>query len=330
LGKLLPRQGLKKDPAHPAIHPTGENPKRIKRNFQKIYDIIVKRFLSSLSSPYKISKTLVEIDVEGFRFYLKGSETINLGWGEFYKPYLKEKEKIIPKIEKNMKIPITNLRTRRNYSNPPKRFNESSLIRYMENQNIGTKSTRTNILDTLYKRDYIKGKSIKLSKLGLVIIETLEQFCEEITSVQMTRVLEEKLKKIQIEKLDSEKVIEETKEELKPILNTFKANSKKIGGKIAKTIINIEKKEKYLGKCPSCDEGKIFVVNNPRTGKIFASCSNYKKGKCDQTYGLPQEKKIHPTGESCAVCGAPLIKIYYKNKPWTLCINTNCSKKKEK
>jgi DNA topoisomerase-1 len=330
LDKLIPRQGLKKDPAHPAIHPTGETPKRIKGNYQKIYDIIVKRFLSSISSPAESSRTLVEINVEGFRFYLKGNETINLGWMEFYEPYIKIKEKILPKIEKNMNIPITNLRTRRNYTNPPRRYNESSLIRYMENQNIGTKATRTNIIDTLYKRDYIKGKSIKLSKLGFVITETLEQFCKDIVSVQMTRVLEEKLEKIQLGKLNSEKVIEETKEELKPILKTFKFNKEEIGAKIAKTIIDIEEKEKYLGQCPSCDKGKIFIVNNPRTGKIFASCNNYKKGKCDQTYGLPQDRKVHPTGESCAVCGAPIIKIYFKNKPWMLCINNDCPKKKER
>jgi DNA topoisomerase-1 len=326
---FTPREGNKDDPAHPAIHPTGEKPERIKGNYNKIYDLIVKRFLSCLSGSAKISKTFVKVDIEGFTFYLKGSQAIERGWMNIYEPYVREKELLLPEVEENMDITITKIKTRRHYTNPPQRFNPSSILRYMENQNIGTKATRTNILDTLYSRNYIKGNSIRITKLGFSIIKTLSIFCNEIISVEMTRELEEKLEKIQSGKLNWEKAIHEIKKELKPILLSFKSNEEKIGSEIAKTILNIDREENYLGPCPKCKDGEIFIRSNPKTGKIFAGCSNYVDQKCDQSYGLPQEKKIHPTGKSCAACGAPLIKMYFGNKPWRLCINSECPNKKE-
>lgn len=324
-----PRQGNKDDPAHPAIHPTGEKPKNIKGNYKKIYDLIVKRFLSCLSEPAKVSKTIMEVDVEGFLFYIRGSETIRRGWMDFYEPYVRQKEVLLPGLEENMDIPLTKLGTRRHYTNAPNRFNASSILRYMENKNIGTKATRTNILDTLYNRDYIKGKSIKITELGFSIIKTLSNFCDEILSVEMTRELEKKLDMIQSGNLNWERAIDEVKTELRPILSTFKSNEEKIGSEIAKTILSIDREENYLGPCPSCEDGEIFIRTNPKTGKIFAGCSNYINNECDQSYGLPQEKKIHPTGQSCATCGAPLIKMYFRNKPWKLCINSECPKKEE-
>jgi DNA topoisomerase-1 len=234
--KLYPRQGKKDDPAHPAIYPTGLQPIRIKGTEKKVYDLIVKNFFACLSKPATLSRLLVEVEVNGYLFFLKASETINKGWLDFYKPFIKEKEQILPLIKEDIEIPVTKIHTRRSYTNPPRRYNASSLLRHMENIKIGTKSTRTNIIDTLYKRGYIKGKSIKISELGYSIIETLEDFCSEILSIEMTRELENNLEDIQLGKLNGNIVVNSAKEALQVILSTFKANEKKIGGEIAKTL----------------------------------------------------------------------------------------------
>jgi len=231
--KLKPRQGKKDDPAHPAIHPTGAKPRRLLENDAKIYDLIMKRFFSCLGMPAIREKIDGEVDVNGHSFYLMGSKTANKGWLDMYAPYVEDKETTLPELEVGMVIPVTNLSIRRSYTKPPRRFNPSSLLRYMENHEIGTKATRANIIDTLYRRGYIAGRRIALTDLGLRIVETLEEYCPSILSVEMTRELEESLEEIQVGKKSPEAVTEGVKAALKHILSQFKDKETEIGAAIA-------------------------------------------------------------------------------------------------
>jgi DNA topoisomerase-1 len=234
--RLKPRQGKKDDPAHPAIHPTGAKPRRLQENEARIYDLIVRRFLSCLGEPAIREKIEAEVDVAGHIFYLRGSRTTKKGWLDVYVPYVEDMETILPEIEVGMVIPVK-LSTRRSYTKPPQRFNPSSLLRLMENHDIGTKATRTNIIDTLYRRGYIAGRGITITDLGLRIVETLKEYCPSILSVQMTRSLEESLEEIQTGEKSPEAVIGEVKEALKPILVQFKDKEGEIGAAIAEAII---------------------------------------------------------------------------------------------
>ncbi len=234
--RLKPRQGKKDDPAHPAIHPTGTKPRRLQENEAKTYDLIVKRFLSCLGRPAIREKIDAEVDVNGHSFYLRGSKTTKKGWLDIYAPYVEDKEVTLPELEVDMVIPVTKLSTQRSYTKPPQRFNPSSLLRHMENHEIGTKATRTNIIDTLYRRGYIAGRSIAITDLGLRIVETLEEYCPSILSVEMTRGLEASLEKIQVGKENPETVIEDVKEALKPILSQFKDKEGEIGAAIAEAV----------------------------------------------------------------------------------------------
>lgn len=241
--RLKPRQGSKDDPAHPAIHPTGAKPRRLQENEAKTYDLIVKRFLSCLGGPAIRDKFEAEVDVNGHSFYLRGSKTMKKGWLDIYAPYVKDKETALPELEVGMVIPVAKLSTRRSYTKPPQRFNPSSLLRHMENHEIGTKATRTNIIDTLYRRGYIAGRRITMTDLGLCIVETLEEYCPSILSVEMTRELEESLKEIQVSNKNPEAVIEEVKEALKPILAQFKDKEGEIGAAIAEAVTGVHAEE---------------------------------------------------------------------------------------
>lgn len=329
LGKkiLSPRQGRKDDSAHPAIHPTGSHPKRLKDISKNVYDLICKRFLAAFGDSVKKNKVLIGIDVNGHGFSLSGSETVDRGWYEIY-PFVKDSERVLPELKTGMTVPITRLSTRRNYTKQPSRFNQISLLRFMENQNIGTKATRTNIIDTLYKRGYIQGNPIRVTTLGTSIIETLHKYIPEILSVNMTRDLEEQMENIRKGELDGETFIQSTIETLDPILKEFKENEEKIGAEIAKTLTEIFRKENYLGKCPSCTGGEIFIERIPKTGRVYARCINVKKGTCEQTYRLPQRKKIYSTRQQCRTCGSPVVKLFYGRKPWILCLNRDCPTKK--
>ena len=86
-------------------------------------------------------------------------------------------------------------------------------------------------------------------------------------------------------------------------------------------------KERYIGKCPSCD-GDITIVQS-RRGKRFAGCSNYPD--CKVIYPLPQRGKIISTDQVCDVCGSPMVNVLMPNRgQWTLCLNMKCPKKLEK
>jgi len=234
--RLKPRRGKKEDPAHPAIHPTGARPRRLKENESKIFDLIVKRFLSCLGRPAVREKIDVEVDVNGHRFYMRGVKTTSKGWIDTYAPYFEDKETALPEMEPGTVIPVSKFSARIRYTKPPGRFNPSTLLRQMENQEIGTKATRANIIDTLYRRGYVTGKSITITDLGLRIAETLEIYCPSILSVEMTRELEASLEGVQAGEKSPESVVEGVKEALKPVLDQFKEKEGEIGAAIAEAV----------------------------------------------------------------------------------------------
>jgi DNA topoisomerase-1 len=230
----------------------------------------------------------------------------------------------LPALSTGMAVPVTRLQTKRSYTKPPPRFNASSLLQRMEQESIGTKATRTAIIDTLSRRGYIVGSSIRITDLGYSIVETLEMYCPGIMSVEMTRGLEEKLERIQTGGEDAEQVVGGAKADLGPILERFKANEALIGEAISGTLNEVAREENYLGPCPTCGKGDILLKRSP--GAVYASCSN---PDCKQSYGLPQKKRIYPTGNRCPACGAPIVKMYFNRRPWTLCINAGCPTKGE-
>ena len=94
-------------------------------------------------------------------------------------------------------MPFAKLRSLERYTKPPARFNPGSLLRLMEDEGLGTKATRTDIVDTLFKRGYVKGSTTEITDLGFTIIENLERYVPDILSVEMTRSLEEDMGRIQ-------------------------------------------------------------------------------------------------------------------------------------
>ena len=274
---LRPRQGKKDDPAHPAIHPTGAKPRRLKEDEAKIYDLIVKRFLSCLGRPAVREKIDAEVDANGHLFYMRGVKTTKKGWLDTYAPYVEDKETVLPEIEPGMVVPVTKFSTRRRYTRPPKRYNPSSLLRQMENHEIGTKATRANIIDTLYRRGYLTGKRITATGLGLRIAETLEEYCPSILSVEMTRELETSLEEIQVGEKSPEAVVEGVKDSLSPILAQFKEMEGMIGAAITEAVDGGSASElDNLNGCRVCSrEGRGDSVYCERHQAAYGSLEEF-------------------------------------------------------
>jgi DNA topoisomerase-1 len=299
----------------------------------RIYDLICRRFMASLGGPAirENVSAKVTVDSEGgaHSFFLKGTKLVEEGWIKFYKPYIKEKGSELPQISEGQKVSIAKLRCLERYTKPPARFNPGSLLRLMEEEGLGTKATRTDIVDTLFKRGYVKGNAAEITDLGFTIVESLERHAPDILSVEMTRSLEEDMGHIQRGAFSRGSTIKKAVEVLESTLSEFRAHEGSIGSEISGAITREEERSSYLGRCPGCGDGHLRVIVNKKTGKRFAGCSNYFDDKCTTSYPLPQRGRITATGRSCGECGAPIIKITSRGRhPWELCVNIDCPSKR--
>lgn len=320
---LRPRQGKEDDPAHPAIYPTGAVPGKLGDAERRVYDLVTRRFMACLAGPLVTDKATADVDVNGHLFQLRGSVTRERGWLEYY-PFVTLGDRPLPELAVGSRVPVTKLSTGRMHTKPPQRLNASSLLSLMESEGIGTKATRTEVIDTLSRRGYIEGQSLRMRELGYSVVEALERHCPEILSVGMTRALEADLEAIQTGDVEAQRVLGKTREALDPILSRFKENELEIGREIAGTLGAAARREDYLGPCPACGVGEIILSRNRKTRVVYAKCSNEA---CGKSYGLPQRKRFQPTGRSCAECGAPVIKMRFHRKPMELCINPECPSK---
>jgi DNA topoisomerase-1 len=331
LGKssLIPRQGKKDDPAHPAIHPTGKKSGRLEKVDSRLYDLICRRFMASLEDPAIMESTRATVEVNGHTFYLKGSMLVEGGWTTVYGPYFKDKGVVLPDLKIGQKILIGKVEAPRKLTRSPPRFNPGSLLAIMEREGIGTKATRSDVVDTLFKRGYVDGREIGITDLGLTVIESLDGIVPEILSVEMTRKLESDIEDIRAGESSSDVVVGETVRLLEPALSEFKLNEGSLGNTINEALIRASKAGDTLGVCPICETGEIRIIMSMQSGKRFAGCTNYFQGACEASYPLPQKGKIQATGRKCSVCGAPRIKLLRRRKrPWDLCINIDCPKKR--
>lgn len=313
--KLQPVQGKKDDPAHPAIHPTGEQPKKLTPGLQKVYDLIVKRFFAGFAPVSVYQSTKVEITVGEYPFYAQGNVTLEEGWLRYYKQYAKISEEPLPHLEKGEELDITP-EILSKMTKPPPRYNPASAVKMMEKLGIGTKATRAQIIDILYERGYVEGKQIEVTTLGRKTAEALKKNCPQIASVKLTRHFEKEMDDIYLGKKERESVIEEAREDLTEIFAKFKEKEAEIGKIIYEGLRETMDKKYVVGKCPECGSD-LRIIRSKKTKKRFVGCSGYPK--CSKAYPLPQKGKVEPTGETCA-CGAPVVKLSGRK----YCLNPEC------
>jgi DNA topoisomerase-1 len=157
-----PVEGNKTDPAHPAIIPTGTFNK-LEDYDEKIYNLIVKRFISCYCDNAELENKKVEVETEGLKFSARGMEILKAGWMDVYPVKMEEKEI----KDFNGKVNIDKIKIEEKETQPPKRYSPASIISELEKRNLGTKATRANILETLYDRNYIREKNVEATQLGM-------------------------------------------------------------------------------------------------------------------------------------------------------------------
>jgi DNA topoisomerase-1 len=320
--KLYPRQGKKDDPAHPAIYPTGVKPKKLSSREEKIYLLIVHRFLATFGDAMKRAKMNVRTSIRGEAFTFSRARTLEQGWRVFY-PYAKLEEHTLPKLREGDVLKVLKVSLDEDETKPPERYNPASLVAELERRGLGTKATRAEVVDTLYKREYITGVPIRVTPIGMSVIEALAEYVPEIISEELTRRFEQKLEEIQQGKAEAERTLEEARRELTRIMNEFKLREKEIGEKLA-LAIEEKRKSEVIGECPRCG-GELHIIRSKKTGKRFIGCKNYPN--CDVSYPLPQKRGIYPTDKRCNVCGLPMVSIPLGKRRVLSCIDMNCRSK---
>ncbi len=327
LKTLKPNNGKKVDAAHPAIYPTGEVPKGLSEQEAKVYDLIVKRFMATFGEAAVRETVNVKVDVNEEKFLTKGTRTVEENWHKFYKPYVKLEEEEV-KVEEKQVLNVKDLVVHDKETQPPKRYTPSSIIKGLEKRNLGTKATRSEIIESLFNRSYLKrGHSIEVTDLGLKTVEILDKYCPEILDENLTREFEEDMEKIRSGKSSEEKVLKNAEDFLGKVLKKFKAKEKEIGQALSGSYKQTMKEESFVMKCDNC-EGDLQIRYTPKFKSYFIACNKYPD--CRKSFSLPRGYLAKSTNKKCKSCEFPEVLLIKKGKrPWSFCINPSCPKKEE-
>ena len=331
--RAKPIEGKKSDSAHPACIPTGNWSGNLAEDEKKIYNLIVKRFISCFCNDLELEIKKVTGLINKLKFSTRGIEILKSGWNKVYPIKIEEKE--IPNLKEEAEI--KKIKTEEKQTKPPNRYSPASILKELEKKNLGTKATRANILETLYDRNYIKDRSIRATELGIRLIDSLKKHSPIIVDEKLTRELEKDMDSIKTSKKDLIKkqgiVIQKAEKNLTKISEDFKKQEKEIGKELIEAnqaLWDQEEQENKLGvECFGCKKGEFLIKYSPRFKSYFIGCSSYPD--CKQTCSLPSKSLIKKAGKNCEKCNWPmLISIKKARRPWVFCFNPNCPSKKEK
>ena len=306
--RISPSRGRRETKDHPPIYPTGvATREELSKDEWRIYELVVRRFLATLAPKALWDVRKAELESNGVKFVANGRTLLDPGWRAIY-VYSRAEETEIPILKKGELLRIVKKRLEEKETKPPARYSPASLIKMMEKLNLGTKSTRHEIIQKLMSRKYIHGNPFRPSETAFSVINVLKEGAETITLPDMTAKLEEEMDMIAEGKKDEKEVVQESKDMLRQILTTI--DYKKLGRDLREGI----RKDKIVGKCPEC--GGELLVRKSRAGKRFVGCSNYPD--CTFTLPLPQNGSLYITAKECKEHGIREIKIRTKKGYWNL------------
>ena len=322
-----PVQGAKSDAAHPAIHPTGEKPRRpLQASEAAVFDLVVRRFLAAFGPPARRELTEATLAVGGHEFRLAGGRTVFLGWMKYYGKHAGYRDARVPLISEGDKFNVAGVTLEEKSEQRPPRYNQSSLLEKMEKEGIGTKATRAEIISTLVGRGYVSGESMEVTDLGLSVVETMTKYAPTVISTELTREIEGRLEAIEGGRGSEAELLRETVRSITGQLAQLNVNEDVVGREIDSALTATVAKSFVLGKCPVCKTGNLKIIRSRATKKRFVGCSNYSNG-CHASAPLPQKGTIRTASRPCAICSWPVVYVAGGRHPWRLCVNPNCPEK---
>lgn len=341
--------------AHEAIRPTHMDfsPERIKESMSKdqysLYKLIWSRFMASQMAPARYKAVNLTIQNGDYDFKASGSKLLFDGFMKVYSSSKDgEDDRLLPHIDEGEELKPVKVSGEQNFTQPPSRFTEASLVKDLEEKDIGRPSTYAPIVATLSDRKYIskEKKSLVPTELGFIVTEMMEQYFKEIADTGFTAQMEENLDDIEAKGIQWKSVIKDFYDTLKEELETADKEIQKVEFEVELTGEVCEKCGKPMAvkhgrfgtfaactgypeckntkpivqtidvKCPKC--GKDIVARKSKRGRIFYGCSGYPE--CTQSYWNK------PVNKKCPKCGALLVEKKLKDSKYA-CSNSECDYK---
>jgi len=341
--------------AHEAIRPTyvSYTPDDVKQyltnDLYKLYKLIYTRFLASQMMPSVFETLSYDIDANGHTFKASGSRILFKGHLAVYDSKTEDDEmRMLPKAEKGDKLKLVSVEPKQNFTQPPARYTEASLIKFLEERGIGRPSTYAPIISTIQDRAYVtkEGKSFVPTELGEIVNDLMVNNFKDIVDIAFTADMEEKLDDVEQDGTNWKSVIKDFYMPFEKDLEDADKNIEhvKIPEKVSDVVCekcgaNMVYKTGRFGEflacpnypeckntkpiikeidvpCPKCG-GKVLLKRSKK-GNSFYGCSNYPE--CDF---VSWDK---PLNEKCETCGAYMTESKYKwgGKVTKKCSNPEC------
>ncbi len=314
-----PSRGRSETTDHPPIYPTGvTDPKKLKPDHAKVYEMVVRRFLATLAPDSTGLSRKATVEIKGETFDGKGQLLVEPGWYRIY-PYSHPEEIAFPELKVGQKLPLRGILLEEDQTKPPRRYTQGTLIQEMERLGLGTKSTRHDVLQKLFDRHYVQQRNLEPTGTGIAVTEALRAHAPVITRPEMTHRLEEEMQLVAESKKPKSEVLEDSRQMLREAYELLAANSEGV----RKTLTGAMDAQHFVGPCALCG-GALTMARSPR-GSRWVQCVN-NPATCTATYSLPLAGFIEPAPEFlCATCKVPRVKIIFRGqRPDLYCINPEC------
>jgi DNA topoisomerase-1 len=316
--------------AHEAIRPTTVDfpPDRVARDLEaqgerdmaRLYELVWNRFVASQMVPAVYDQTVIDVGAGRATFRATGSVLKFPGYLAVYGEKRPEDEagaeaekdgeegkeraedRALPPLEAGQELRLVQLVPEQHFTQPPPRFNESSLIKELEERGIGRPSTYASILSTIQDKGYVEKveRVFKPTHLGLVVTDELVKAFPRELDVAFTAGMEEKLDEIEEGGLAWQSVLAD-------FWGSFKEDLAKA------EVLMRDVKRQEIPTDLSCEKcGKPMVIKWGRNGE-FLACSGYPECRNTMNFRregeqiVPMKEEEVPTDEKCPECGAPMV-----------------------
>lgn len=285
--------------AHEAIRPTYVelNPNEIKEALTKdqfkLYQLIYNRFLASQMSVAIYDTMAVDIQAGEYNFKANGQKLKFKGFMTLYVETKdnveEEKDTQLPELTEKEELKAEKIDTKQSFTEPPPRYTEASLVKALEEKDIGRPSTYSPIITTILERRYVEKdkKQLAPTELGKIVNNLLMENFGDVINVDFTANIENQFDNVA-----------EGKEEWKQIIRNFYTPFEETIKKVEKELEHV-KLEDEVSDVP-CDKcGRMMVYKYGRYGK-FLACPGYPE--CKNAKPI-----IETIEEKCPKCGANVI-----------------------
>ncbi|MGC8973472.1 MAG: DNA topoisomerase [Thermoproteus sp.] len=239
---LTPTRGRSDDGAHPPIHPTkgagrGEIEARLGPRGWKIYELVVRHFLATLSPPAVVERQRIAAAFGPLVLEAEGRKVISKGYWSVY-PYEEEEEEPLPYVKRGDPAELLSAKIERRLTEPPPRMTESELLRLMRKYGIGTDATMQDHIHTNVLRGYMRiagGKCIP-TPLGMSLATALMKHARPIIDPEVRSKMEAALQEIAAGRMDPSKVVAAIREEFKKYYRSLEDKKAEIAGELVKAL----------------------------------------------------------------------------------------------